>query len=215
MNRWGITFTKGLVVLAEKKYHHGDLKLSLIESGIKLLDREGYDAFSLRKVAKECNVSQTAPYRHFKDKEDLVHAIIMYVMREFNQILQGSVDKHPDDPRSQIQEMGVAYIRFFVEKPEYLRLIFLSDKRQTPISSLGDCNEGESQKCHPFSTFFRTIEQYAQNAGDVDKDQLMLYSWGLVHGIAVLIANRDIPYDKNYLEVAEKLIRNDKLYQMP
>lgn len=198
--------------MAEKKYHHGDLKLALIESGIKLLDREGYEAFSLRKVAKECNVSQTAPYRHFKDKEDLVHAIVMHVMREFNQILQGAVDKHPDDPKAQLREMGVAYIRFFVEKPEYLRLIFLSDKRRTPVSSLGDCNEDEIQEYHPFATFFRTLERYAQNTGDVDKDQLLLHSWGLVHGIAILIANRDLPDEDKYLETAEKLMWNEKLF---
>ena len=47
-------------------YHHGDLKTQLIREGLKLLDAEGYQGFTLRKVAKLCGVSQTAPYRHFK-----------------------------------------------------------------------------------------------------------------------------------------------------
>lgn len=51
-----------------QNYHHGDLKAALIKEGLKILDREGYQGLSLRKMAKACNVSQTAPYRHFKNK---------------------------------------------------------------------------------------------------------------------------------------------------
>lgn len=197
--------------MPDKKYHHGDLKLALIETGIKILDREGYEAFSLRKVAKECDVSQTAPYRHFRDKDDLLQAIIMHVMEEFNLSLEQAVKKYPDDPKSQLKEMGVAYIRFFVENPEYLRLIFLNDKRNQ-INKLSECLEEGSKDGHPFATFFSAIELYLNKMGgeEIDKDQLMLYSWGLVHGIAILIANSELPYTKDYMAVAEKLLWNEK-----
>ncbi len=196
--------------MPEKKYHHGDLKLALIEAGISILNRDGYEAFSLRKVAKECDVSQTAPYRHFKDKEELIHAMIMHVMQQFNQSLEQAVKKYPDDPKSQLSEMGVAYIRFFVDNPEYLRLIFLN--KRPDMDKLGECPEYEILEGHPFATFFNALENYAKHAGDtgMDTDQLMLYSWGLVHGIAILIANREIPYQKDYMEVAEKLMWNKK-----
>lgn len=198
-------------MLTEKKYHHGDLKLSLIEAGISLLNREGYEAFSLRKVAKECNVSQTAPYRHFKDKDELIHEMIMHAMQQFNLSLEQAVRKYPDDPKSQLSEMGVAYIRFFVQNPEYLRLIF-QNKRPFEVETPGECPEYGIREGHPFATFFRALEQYSEKATDtgMDKDQLMLFSWGLVHGIAVLIVNREIPYQKDYLQVAEKLMWNPK-----
>jgi AcrR family transcriptional regulator len=54
--------------LTEKNYHHEGLKNELIEKGLKILNKEGYEGFSLRKAARVCGVSQTAPYRHFKDK---------------------------------------------------------------------------------------------------------------------------------------------------
>lgn len=198
--------------MTEKKYHHGDLKLALIEKGIKILDNDGYEGLSLRKVAKECNVSQTAPYRHFKNKEELLQAIIYHIMQEFNHSLELAVQKHPDDPKSQIKEMGVAYIRFFVDNPEYLRLVFLSDKRKMK----SDMNAFQGQGYHsaegdPFATFINTIERYASQVKtpDFDKDQLMLYCWGLAHGIAILIANREIPYPKDYMKIAEKLMWNE------
>ena len=54
------------------KYHHGNLKEELISSACKICEASGHDHMSLRSIAKEANVSQTAPYRHFKTKECLL-----------------------------------------------------------------------------------------------------------------------------------------------
>ena len=74
------------------KYHHGDLRESLIKTGLKLYNEEGAEKFSLRKVAALCNVSHAAPYKHFKSKEDLINAISEYVFCNFknslNEIVQ-------------------------------------------------------------------------------------------------------------------------------
>ena len=61
--------------MSNENYHHENLKAELIKKGLKLLDEEGYENFSLRKVAKACSVSHTAPYRHFDSKDDLIMAI--------------------------------------------------------------------------------------------------------------------------------------------
>ena len=66
--------------MPDNLYHHGDLKQQLIREGLRLLDTAGYDGLTLRKVAKACNVSQTAPYRHFKNKDELIAAITMQAM---------------------------------------------------------------------------------------------------------------------------------------
>ena len=43
------------------KYHHGNLKEELITSACKICEAEGHENMSLRSIAKEANVSQTAP----------------------------------------------------------------------------------------------------------------------------------------------------------
>ena len=53
------------------KYHHGNLKEELISSACIVCEADGHDRMSLRSIAKEAKVSQTAPYRHFKTKESL------------------------------------------------------------------------------------------------------------------------------------------------
>ena len=57
------------------KYHHGNLREELIRCANNLCRQYGYEKLSLRSIAKEANVSQTAPYRHFETKESLLAAV--------------------------------------------------------------------------------------------------------------------------------------------
>jgi AcrR family transcriptional regulator len=188
-------------------YHHGDLKAALISEGLKILDTEGYDAFSMRKVAKACNVSQTAPYRHFKDKDELIAAIALYAMGAFNESLEQAVAAYPEDFHKQIMEMGVCYVRFFVENPVYLRLLFLGSLRQK-FDACMVSNQGHMEGGHPFHTFNNAVLRYKSGAcGDTRSvEELLLGFWGLVHGIAVLIVNGDIQLEGDYLETVRKTI---------
>jgi AcrR family transcriptional regulator len=141
--------------MPDKNYHHGDLKSQLIREGLKLLDKEGYEGFALRKVAKSCGVSQTAPYRHFRNKDELIAAITLQAMEAFDRRLRQALGQHPDDPASGLREMGMAYINFFIENPEYLRLLFLSDIQERMKSAGFGCDwsKAEQHLCdnHPFA----------------------------------------------------------------
>ena len=191
--------------MANNNYHHGDLKAELIREGLLILDKEGYEGLSLRKVAKACGVSQTAPYRHFKDKNELINAIRVEALRAFNERLERAVNKYPDNPARQLDEMGVAYIQFFVENPEYLRLLFLSKYQNNNGTSI-DNNINLSSHELPFHTFYKTVESFhkATNDPTLGLEEITLYCWGLVHGISILIANNDINLETDYLT----LIRN-------
>lgn len=195
--------------MTNENYHHENLKAELIKKGLKLLDEEGYENFSLRKVAKACNVSHTAPYRHFKSKDDLIIAIALEIQHKFNQSLQEAVDKYPNDNKSQLREMGYSYVKFFVENPEYLRLLFLSDMVKNIKNENCETLENDEQ---PFRTFQNAIERFKaenqSNAADnsMDSNELALYCWGLVHGMAILISKKDFSYEGDYMELVRKIL---------
>lgn len=195
--------------MSNETYHHENLKAELIEKGLKLLDEEGYENFSLRKVAKACSVSHTAPYRHFNSKDDLIMAIALEAHHKFNQCLEEAVKKYPNDNKSQLKEMGYSYVKFFVENPEYLRLLFLSD---LAINFKNEHIETFKNGEQPFQTFYNAIERFqseSQNsvAGNgSDPNALVLSCWGLVHGMAILIAKKDFSYDGDYLELVRKIL---------
>lgn len=196
--------------MKDETYHHGNLREELIENGLKILDTEGYDGFSLRKVAKACGVSHTAPYRHFKDKDELIAAIAAKVLHQFNESLKTAIAQYPGDVRGQVDEMGCAYVRFFVENPAYLRLLFFSDIYRWIDGKLVDGGEKLEK---PESTFYDTINRYAAESSAIDptdeleRKALALGAWGLVHGIAVLLVQGDFPYDgDDYMELVRKII---------
>ncbi|HPJ02065.1 MAG TPA: TetR/AcrR family transcriptional regulator [Candidatus Limiplasma sp.] len=186
-------------------YHHGDLKTQLIREGLRLLDAEGYQGFTLRKVAKLCGVSQTAPYRHFKNKDDLIAAITGQALRAFGEQLDSAVQKHPDDPKEQLREMGVAYVHFFVNNPEYLRLLFLSDiSLRAHLTSMPDVREH-----YDSFQFLQTVTADYVNATPntpFTQNELMVYSWGLVHGISTLIATGELPNNESILKAVDKVL---------
>lgn len=192
--------------MSAKTYHHGDLKTQLIREGLKMLDAEGYDGFTLRKVAQRCGVSQTAPYRHFKNKDDLIAAITSHALDTFGSRLRAAVAIHPGDPMAQLTEMGVAYVRFFAENPEYLRLLFLSDIRLRRRFAKGD---GCHEHTQAFGVLYDTIADMkaAYPSISMTQDEMILYNWGMVHGISTLIAAGELPDTEETLQSAENVIR--------
>ena len=52
----------------KNRYHHGDLRKSLIETASLMLKSDGVNGLSLRKLAEQVGVSRTASYHYFKDK---------------------------------------------------------------------------------------------------------------------------------------------------
>jgi AcrR family transcriptional regulator len=205
--------------LSKEQYHHGDLASDLIQKGLIILVKEGYDKFSLRQVAKACGVSQTAPYRHFKNKDELILAIAAAAVEKFNGVLQGAVDKYPGDSQSQLKEMGCAYIEFFVNNPEYLHLIFLSDITKRLLG--GQAEHAENNACiadfertgDPFGVFLKTVERYhdeynGRAENPMSPEELVLYCWGLVHGISIILSRKEFPFGDDPLALARKMIWN-------
>lgn len=195
--------------MAKRSYHHGDLKTELIRKGLKILNKQGRKAFSMRKVAKACSVSQTAPYRHYKNKEELIAAITLTIMREFNDRLEEAVINPDDDPRQQLKDLGISYIRFFTENPEYLELLFLSDLYKALPDSFREISE--IAPGHPFRVLVETVKRYKTSYhDDRSEEQLIMYCWGLVHGISVLIVRDQIPFQGDYVALAQSVIQNKR-----
>jgi len=189
----------------QQSYHRDNLKEELIKSGLKLLNDQGYNNFSLRKVAKMCGVSQTAPYRHFKNKDDLIVSITSEVIKQFEDTLKSAALKYPEDLKNQINEMGFLYVKFFVENPEYLQLLFLSKD----IKYIQENLSSSYTFLPPFETFFNTIQKYCLKnniVSDIDIHTFALSHWSLVHGLAILISRNDYPYKGDYMELVRKII---------
>ena len=85
-----------------KTYHHGNLRAELLDTAIEQLRENGAEDLSLRALARAIGVSQTAPYRHFADKSELLAAMATRGYRELYAALREAVSKAPECPNEQM-----------------------------------------------------------------------------------------------------------------
>src|SRR5687767_10141651 len=109
---------------ARGQYHHGNLRSSLIEAGLKLIARKGVQSLTLREIGVQLGVSRMAAYRHFSNKADLLAAISEAGFTLFADALDDARRGAGRECASQLRAMAVAYVRFAGAYPAYYEVMF-------------------------------------------------------------------------------------------
>src|ERR1700678_885635 len=106
-----------------KPYHHGNLRESLLAAAVQLIAEVGPAGFNLREVARRAGVSHNAPYRHFRDKGELLVEVAAEGFRELNAaLLEGAASEVT--PIGQLKRAGYAYVAFALRRPEHFAAMF-------------------------------------------------------------------------------------------
>ena len=192
--------------MPNQKYHHGNLKVALIEAGIETINEVGEAGLSLRKVAAKCQVSQAAPYAHFKNKEDLFHAMQQHVTEQFMQVLEKSVEKEEIGSPQSILAMGQAYISFFIDHPHYFRFLFFTPYLQIHLSLTE-----EENLYPPYALFRKYALALLEKMGMPKEDRLhkMVCLWATVQGVSLLSTQENVTYDGDWKKDIRKIISNE------
>lgn len=91
-----------------------DVKNKLLDAAEKILKTEGYEALSMRKIAKECSIAVGTVYNYVQNKEELVALVMMEDWTQALSDMAGCVQKS----ESVTQGMCGIYqaLQSFVEK---------------------------------------------------------------------------------------------------
>lgn len=166
----------------ESGYHHGDLRTAILDAAVELISERGAAKLSLRECARRAGVSHAAPYRHFPSKDHLLLAI---AEDGFAKLYAAGRAAMADltDPRDRLDAYGIAYVRFALEHPVHLRVMFTAELDPT----LADSDD-------PQLAFELIRDTAAAVAGpDVDPDAAALAAWSLSHGLSMLILDGRVP----------------------
>ena len=131
--------------MTSSNYHHVDLKQALIKEANHVLSQGEIEKLSLRQLAKACNVSATAVYRHFDNKQSLLTQLAANGFDAFTEYMKN--DLQPDDsPVTQLQKIGTAYVNFALKNPHLFRLLFssllTSQHQSESLEKSGKKNQG-------------------------------------------------------------------------
>ena len=187
-----------------KPYHHPNLQVALIEAGIRQMNKDGYERLSLRKIAAECGVSHSAPYRHFKDKDGLLTAMQIYVEEQFTEVLQQAVEEYSSVPHPMV-EFGKAYVRFFAAYPEYYAFFINQENYYVEIS---EATNHVHSNYRPFTIFKEQALFHMKANGVPEKMYLvgMAAMWATVHGLAGMATMAGVHYDGEWDALTEKVL---------
>lgn len=188
-----------------RPYHHGDLRASLVVTASQLLEAEGAAALSLRRVAREAGVSHAAPYRHFRDKHELLEAVAAAGFRSLESQLEAIAEHHPDDPRRQIFESCRAYVAETLASPARAHLMFGGfldrSRRSAELTAAIEAS---------FGAFVATVRRGEGTLfRDLPTRDLVLALWSATHGLALLASAdqlRELDPGKGSEALAERLL---------
>lgn len=173
---------------SERVYHHGDLRSALVEAGLKALETSSIGDLSLRQLARDVGVSATAVYRHFPDKQALLAALAskgLDLLGEFQQAT-GSGAAGED---AAFAAAGRAYVHFALANPALFRLIF------TQCGPMNQTIFGENLAAQLLQAHARSVTDNPEAA-----QQLVIRSWAVVHGLAMLMLDGQLPGDLDLID---------------
>jgi AcrR family transcriptional regulator len=120
------------VRVADRPYHHGNLRAELVEQAEKTLREQGLDGLSLRELARQIGVSHAAPRRHFPDRQALLDALAEAGFERLGaQLREAAVG---EDFESRLRAIATTYARFATDDAALLELMFagkLSEQGRT------------------------------------------------------------------------------------
>jgi AcrR family transcriptional regulator len=172
-----------------ERYHHGDLKNSLLEAARELANEIGVDNFTLREVARRANVSPAAPYHHFADKQDLIRSLAIEAFGKLTQALENA-KQNTHNPLEQLHAIGIAYVNFAYTHQAEFRFMF----RRELCAAIGQPDPLEVAGIDAQSVLNNAIIK-AQTAGQISQNnpkEISLTLWSVVHGLSTILLESPI-----------------------
>jgi AcrR family transcriptional regulator len=191
---------------AERPYHHGNLKPALLKAAVGLIAEVGPAAFTLREVARRAGISHNAPYRHFREKDELVAAVAAEGFERLAEALSepGKPSRARNPALRRFHASGLAYVRFALHSPEHLMVMF-----DWPLD-LDRYPELSAAARRAFSVLVGLVEaaQRERSLPDGDPVALACIAWSMVHGVAKLAISKSLPFqsEAEILRFAERAI---------
>lgn len=165
---------------AERKaYHHGDLAHALLKAGLKLLDRGGVEAVTIRAVAREAGVAHSAPANHFKDRAALLRGLAAGVFHDLVAAVEKALGSDRSTPRAQLHAMSDVILGYALRHPHRYRLLWRRD------NFAADGSPVEAAGTVLYDTL-KAILGRGVRASRTSVDSDVIAAWSLIHGYVSL-----------------------------
>jgi AcrR family transcriptional regulator len=168
---------------ARREQQKEGLRRIILDEAGELFLEQGYEGFSMRRVAERIGYSATTIYRYYEDKDDLLFAVVNEGFSEFARQLTEAAE-NVSNPLKRLEALGQAYIRFGLDNPVYYQMMFM----QRADLLFERRKEQTQPMIESFDVLQRSVRA-AMDAGVMKRGDVETYSrviWSVVHGVTAL-----------------------------
>lgn len=169
-------------------YHHGNLREALVRAALELIAEKGPGGFTFADAARLAGVSSAAPYRHFRDRDDLLAHVARRGFEQFSEALENAWNGGRPEPFTAFERLGGAYLRFARVEPAYYAAMFDAG---ISTDEDPDLRQAADAAFAVLRTAAETLCTELPPARRPPAAMMSLHVWALAHGIASLFARPD------------------------
>ena len=172
------------------------------DAAYALYQREGYDAVTMRGIAKVMGCSPMLAYRYFANKEDVFAALRATLFHRLAQALEDVVAE--GSALTYLHELGLAYARFAHEEPDAYRLLYMTHSHQS--KAFPDTEDAQKRT----GKVLIQATRRAVEAGDIEGDPSLLAHtlWASIHGLVSLDLAGQLTQGASFDELFPAMLRN-------
>lgn len=141
---------------------------------------EGYEKFSLRDVASRVGLTPMAIYKHFKDKEHLLHEVQLKGFEMWSAELDEAAKIKA--PRKRLIDIACRYLQFAQEHTPHFEMMFLSTDRTRDLKHVTP--EGSALIESVYRRYAANVAECLPTVQDVNGEAVAL--WAHNHGLVSL-----------------------------
>jgi AcrR family transcriptional regulator len=171
-----------------RSYHHGNLKEALINAALELIAKKGPAGFTFAEAARWAGVSPAAPYRHFRDRDELLADVARRGFEQFAGALERAWDGGKPETFAAFERLGKAYLEFARTEPAYYSAMF---EAGVPLDISAELTAAGDRA---FAVIRMASEKLIERMPAAHRPpalMMALHIWSLSHGIASLFARGD------------------------
>ncbi|GAA0337140.1 TetR/AcrR family transcriptional regulator [Actinoallomurus spadix] len=186
--------------MADRPYHHGELRTALLDTAEALIRERGVDGWSLREVSVRVGVSPSAAYHHFASRDALVQALSRRVLARLGERLGDEVERAGGDGVEGVVAFGRGYVRWALEDPAVARHWLAYN-----------AGGGDRTAPHPHRVLAAALDRLVETGGlpAEARPGADFVVWAAVHGLAALLVDGLVHLDtpEAVYAQAERVVR--------
>lgn len=187
----------------------------ILKHALDLIQEEGYEGFSMRKLSSRLNVSVVSLYRIYESKDHIYLAVLTKGFQLLYQECKEAYDS-TNVPEARLKAIIEAYLRFGIKQANFYNLMFTwhvpkyQDYVGTPMEDAAQYELAESQKVYLFA--IQATKELAETIGFITDYQIrsyFIYFWSTLHGYISGMNNNLLNYmHEDPLSLQQTVIEN-------